>query len=79
MTVHVLCVLNPSQHFLYSRLTSPLSKLPGPEISRWTELVYIYYWFSGKIPYYVHQLHEEYGKHLNVGAFFVGISLQIEC
>ncbi|KAJ5784933.1 uncharacterized protein N7503_010145 [Penicillium pulvis] len=50
-----------SLHFLYQRITNPLAHVPGPEISKWTDLVYKYYWFSGKIPYYVHSLHEKYG------------------
>ena len=51
-----------SQHILYRRFTNPLARLPGPEISKWTDLVYIYYWFSGQVPFYVHNLHEQYGK-----------------
>ncbi|KAJ5671123.1 hypothetical protein N7507_000250 [Penicillium longicatenatum] len=56
LTFGVLCL-----RFLYQRITNPLTHIPGPEISKWTDLVYKYYWFSGKIPYYVHSLHEEYG------------------
>ncbi|KAJ6191026.1 hypothetical protein N7519_001047 [Penicillium mononematosum] len=48
-------------HFIYKRLSSPLARLPGPAISNWTDLVYIRYWFAGKVPYYVHDLHEKYG------------------
>lgn len=51
-----------SQIVVYRRLTSPLARLPGPEISNWTELVYSYYWLTGKAPMYVHQLHEKYGE-----------------
>ncbi|KAJ5110639.1 hypothetical protein N7532_001174 [Penicillium argentinense] len=47
--------------FLLQRLTNPLRHLPGPEISRWTNLLYDYYWLTGQIPYYVHSLHEKYG------------------
>ncbi|KAJ5641094.1 hypothetical protein N7528_000719 [Penicillium herquei] len=46
---------------IYHRFTNPLAHLPGPEVSKWTDLVYLYYWFSGKVPYYVHNLHEKYG------------------
>ncbi|KAJ5087693.1 hypothetical protein N7456_011309 [Penicillium angulare] len=46
----VLCL-----RIIYQRLTNPLAKLPGPEISKWTDL------FAGKVPYYVHHLHERYG------------------
>ncbi|KAJ5548037.1 hypothetical protein N7513_005271 [Penicillium frequentans] len=55
-----------SLRFLYQRITNPLAHIPGPEISKWTDLVYKYYWFSGKIPYYVHSLHEKYGKDINI-------------
>ncbi|KAJ5179471.1 hypothetical protein N7492_002681 [Penicillium capsulatum] len=46
---------------LYRRLASPIARIPGPEISNWTELVYSYYWLTGKAPIYVHHLHETYG------------------
>ena len=55
---HLSCL----QHALYRRVASPLSRVPGPEISRWTDLVYIYYWLNGRIPTYVHKLHEKYGQ-----------------
>ena len=56
------CHLSCPQHALYRRVASPLSRVPGPEISNWTDLVYIYYWLNGQIPLYVHQLHEKYGQ-----------------
>ncbi|CAI7594756.1 unnamed protein product [Penicillium crustosum] len=46
---------------IYRRLTNPLSHIPGPEVSKWTEAIYTYNWLNGKIPMYVHQLHEKYG------------------
>ncbi|KAJ5101426.1 hypothetical protein NUU61_003648 [Penicillium alfredii] len=46
---------------IYHRLASPLSRIPGPEISRWTSIVYIYYSFRGQTPNYIHRLHEQYG------------------
>ncbi|KAF7713435.1 Cytochrome P450 monooxygenase [Penicillium ucsense] len=48
-------------HFIYRRVTGPLAQIPGPEISKWTEAVYVYYWLRGEIPFYVHRLHEQYG------------------
>ncbi|CAG7978278.1 unnamed protein product [Penicillium nalgiovense] len=54
-------------HFIYNRLSSPLARLPGPTISNWTELVYIRHWFAGKVPYYVHDLHEKYGPIVRTG------------
>ncbi|KAK4862890.1 hypothetical protein LT330_003023 [Penicillium expansum] len=58
----VLCL-----HFIYTRLSSPLARIPGPTISKWTEVVYIRYWFAGKVPYYVHDLHERYGPIVRTG------------
>ncbi|KAJ5993933.1 hypothetical protein N7451_009657 [Penicillium sp. IBT 35674x] len=55
-----------SLRYLYQRFINPLAHIPGPEISKWTDLVYKYYWFSGKIPYYVHNLHEKHGKDINI-------------
>ncbi|KAJ5925136.1 hypothetical protein N7454_007775 [Penicillium verhagenii] len=49
------------QKFLYQRFTNQLTHIPGPEISKWTDIVYNYYWFSGKVPFYIHNLHEKYG------------------
>ncbi|KAJ5691987.1 hypothetical protein N7462_001410 [Penicillium macrosclerotiorum] len=46
---------------IYDRFTNPLSRIPGPEIAKWTNLIYTYYWFKGQIPNYIHRLHEEYG------------------
>ncbi|KAJ5509814.1 hypothetical protein N7527_011957 [Penicillium freii] len=58
----VLCL-----HFIYNRLNSPLARIPGPAISKWTDLVYIHYWFAGKAPNYVHELHENYGPIVRTG------------
>ncbi|KAJ5454167.1 uncharacterized protein N7458_005123 [Penicillium daleae] len=60
-------------HALYRRVTSPLSQIPGPEVSRWTDIVYIYYWLNGQIPLYVHKLHEEYGPVVRTGPSRVDI------
>ncbi|KAJ5219719.1 hypothetical protein N7468_008923 [Penicillium chermesinum] len=49
------------------RFTSPLAKLPGPEISKWTRLVFLYHYFAGDGTRYVHSLHEEYGPIVRVG------------
>ncbi|KAJ5401140.1 hypothetical protein N7465_011629 [Penicillium sp. CMV-2018d] len=60
--IGVLCL-----HFIYNRLNSPLARIPGPAISKWTDLVYIHYWFAGKAPNYVHELHENYGPIVRTG------------
>ncbi|OQD87454.1 hypothetical protein PENSOL_c077G04033 [Penicillium solitum] len=54
-------------HFIYNRVSSPLAQIPGPAISKWTDLVYIHYWFAGKAPNYVHGLHENYGPIVRTG------------
>lgn len=35
--------------------------MPGPELSKWSEVILTYNWLNGKAPMYVHQLHEKYG------------------
>lgn len=44
-----------------------MAHLPGPEISKWTGIVTIFYWFAGKKPNYVHSLHQKYGPVVRVG------------
>ncbi|KAJ5774870.1 hypothetical protein N7457_009766 [Penicillium paradoxum] len=51
---------------IYRRLTNPLSHIPGPEISKWTDATYTYHWMNGEIPMYIHQLHEKYGPIVRV-------------
>ncbi|KAE8391491.1 cytochrome P450 [Aspergillus alliaceus] len=51
---------------LYRRFCGPLAHLPGPEISRWTGLPCIIYWFLGQKPNYVHYLHGKYGPIVRV-------------
>lgn len=46
---------------MYRTLQNPISQVPGPWISRWTDLKLIYYWLTGRRAYYVHALHEQYG------------------
>ncbi|KAI2786849.1 Cytochrome monooxygenase [Penicillium oxalicum] len=60
-TIAIACLGLFLTHAIYKRITGPLSKIPGPEISKWTEAVYVYYWLRGQIPFYVHKLHEKYG------------------
>lgn len=46
----------------YRAYTNPLSKLPGPWHTRWTDVVEKYYYVKGKKHAYVHELHEKYGS-----------------
>ncbi|KAL4860587.1 hypothetical protein BDV12DRAFT_181357 [Aspergillus spectabilis] len=52
---------------LYRRISGPLVQLPGPEISRWTGLLSMIYWFRGQKPNYIHYLHDKYGPIVRVG------------
>lgn len=47
--------------YLYSVLSSPLAKVPGPWYSNFTELILRWHWLRGKRASYVHTLHEKYG------------------
>ncbi|KAJ5468765.1 hypothetical protein N7475_006517, partial [Penicillium sp. IBT 31633x] len=49
------------QRTIYLRFRNPLSHIPGPEISKWTEAIYTFHWLTGKLPMYIHRLHEQYG------------------
>lgn len=60
--------------FVSSILTDPLSKVPGPVYTRWTDLVAKYYWITGNKPAYVHSLHLKYGPIVRVGPREVYIS-----
>jgi hypothetical protein len=51
------------QH-IFRTLRKPISKEPGPWISRWTGVVASYYFLTGKRPIYIHNLHQKYGNYL---------------
>ncbi|KAL3492772.1 cytochrome P450 [Aspergillus germanicus] len=53
---------------------SPLSSLPGPRITKWTDLVLKYYTVLGQRPRYVHALHEKYGPIVRVSPTEIDIS-----
>ncbi|GLB22659.1 hypothetical protein AtubIFM61612_003235 [Aspergillus tubingensis] len=48
-------------YFLYQRLSSPISKLPGPWYTKFTSLVIKYHEFSASRRVFIHQLHKQYG------------------
>lgn len=47
--------------FLYTRLTSPLAKLPGPYYTIFTALYLKFHEFSGNRRLYIDALHSTYG------------------
>ncbi|TGJ80855.1 hypothetical protein E0Z10_g7924 [Xylaria hypoxylon] len=51
---------------LSSTLSGPLSKVPGPWHTRWTELVSKYYWVIGQKASYIQGLHVKYGPIVRV-------------
>ncbi|KAG9517829.1 cytochrome P450, partial [Aureobasidium melanogenum] len=53
-------------YFLYTRLTSPLSKLPGPFYTTLTPLYLIYQEFSGNRRTYIDSLHASYGTVIRI-------------
>lgn len=48
-------------YYVYSVLSSPLAKIPGPWYSNFTECVLRWHWLQGKRAAYVHSLHQKYG------------------
>ncbi|KAF4449388.1 hypothetical protein F53441_7367 [Fusarium austroafricanum] len=65
------CVISLVVRTIYFK---PLSCLPGPEVSRWTDLVLKYHWLKGTRAQYVHALHQRYGSVVRVGPEEVDIS-----
>ncbi|OAQ70277.1 cytochrome P450 [Pochonia chlamydosporia 170] len=58
----------------YSVLTNPISKVPGPWYSKWTDLVARYHYFTGQKVFYVHGLHKRYGPYVRVGPKEVAVA-----
>ncbi|KAG2170506.1 hypothetical protein VTO58DRAFT_107481 [Aureobasidium pullulans] len=54
-------------YFLYTRLTSPLAKLPGPLYTLFTPLYLIYNEFTGNRRLYIHSLHTIHGPIVRLG------------
>jgi cytochrome P450 len=59
---------------IYTAYFAPISRLPGPNISRWTNVVLNYHWLKGTRAQYVHDLHQRYGPVVRVGTGEVDIS-----
>lgn len=54
----------------YHASKDPLSKVPGPFISKWTGIVNTFYYVRGYRHEYVHSLHRKYGTALRVHLAF---------
>ncbi|EKG21329.1 Cytochrome P450 [Macrophomina phaseolina MS6] len=52
---------------LYNVYFHPLSKIPGPFLSAFTELVYLWYWVRGDLVKHLCSLHQKYGKTVRIG------------
>lgn len=53
---------------------APLSKVPGPWYTKWTDLELVYHWINGSRPTYIHRLHERYGPVVRVGPSEVDVT-----
>ncbi|KAI0161033.1 cytochrome P450 [Hypoxylon sp. FL1284] len=58
----------------YTAIRSPLSAVPGPLLSRWTDLHVRIKLLSGSKARYVHSLHEKYGPIVRLGPNEVDVS-----
>ncbi|KEQ92507.1 hypothetical protein AUEXF2481DRAFT_7592 [Aureobasidium subglaciale EXF-2481] len=54
-------------YFVYTRLASPLAKLPGPTYTIFTPLYLIYNEFTGNRRVYIDDLHTIYGRVVRIG------------
>ncbi|KAI9042841.1 cytochrome P450 [Aspergillus affinis] len=59
--------------YLYRGLLNPLSHIPGPPLSRWTDIAVSYYWLKGKKTVYVDELHKQYGPVVRIATNEVDI------
>ncbi|KAK3324862.1 cytochrome P450 [Apodospora peruviana] len=59
---------------VFQAQTGPLASLPGPEISKWTDLHVRLMLILGKRAQYVHSLHQKYGPVVRVGPNDVDVS-----
>ncbi|KAF5857935.1 hypothetical protein ETB97_005125 [Aspergillus alliaceus] len=59
---------------IIQRWSAPLSALPGPLASKFTDIILKYHWLTGNRAKYVHSLHEKYGPVVRVSPNEVDIS-----
>jgi hypothetical protein len=57
-----ICMLTSKFQAIYNVSRKPLSHLPGPWYSKWTDVILTFQWLSGRRAFYVHKLHQIYGK-----------------
>jgi hypothetical protein len=55
-------ISNSDEQLAYGVRKNPLSSLPGPQLTKWTDLLVKYYTVTGQRPRYVHSLHQKYGN-----------------
>ncbi|KAI4859602.1 putative cytochrome P450 [Hypoxylon rubiginosum] len=60
--------------YVYSVLSSPLAKLPGPWYTKWTETVLKYNVVKGRRPKWVQALHEKYGPIVRISPLEVSVA-----
>ncbi|KAI0133364.1 cytochrome P450 [Hypoxylon sp. NC0597] len=59
--------------YVYTTLSSPLAKLPGPWHTKWTDAVLKYTTIKGRRPSWVHSLHEKYGPVVRISPIEVSV------
>ncbi|KAI1769943.1 putative cytochrome P450 [Hypoxylon cercidicola] len=60
--------------YVYSVLSNPLAKLPGPWYTKWTETVLKYNVIKGRRPIWVHALHKRYGPVVRISPKEVSVA-----
>ncbi|KAI1656562.1 putative cytochrome P450 [Daldinia decipiens] len=62
--------------YIYTILSSPLARIPGPWYTLWTETILKYKVVTGQRPQWVHSLHEKYGTVVRISPKEVSIQDQ---
>ncbi|KAI1758847.1 putative cytochrome P450 [Hypoxylon sp. FL1150] len=60
--------------YVYSVLSSPLAKVPGPWYTKWTDKIYKYNALKGRGPRWVQALHEKYGTIVRISPNHVSVA-----
>ncbi|KAF5649033.1 phenol 2-monooxygenase [Fusarium sp. NRRL 52700] len=72
--VLIFCVLYLLYYVIIRVFFNPLSHLPGPWVTRCTDVILKYHWLKGTRAQYVHHLHQQYGPVVRVGPHEVHVS-----